>query len=685
MRTLSATLLAAQRSLGGVPSLRVRIEDRELRWSALVDDDTSTRPTAGCTTGQAIVRARIGAGGTLDVQRITAPGSASAWQGWITLVGGVAETSDVALSAADGDPARLRLFFVRGSGPYQLSWLQSGDGGETWSTPEDLIALAAADRGLASANAQLVYHDPADGYLKLAIRQGWESGPWTASAWAAGGALPARHGLATGFAAGTYHLATCDEESATLRRLRTGTYTPATDTWADPVAIVPPGLPAAGFVPKCPSLVHVEGTWYLSYLETLSAVVAYAEPIVVRSADWEHWSFACWVPLEGSGPDRRAVLLYHDGVFYLALENAVWRAPAYTPGSADRHMVTGDVVAYTVEEEPSYGSAVITLHNPAGRYQGLGQAGRPGAAIRPLARVVLERGYRTAAGEERVERPPYYIISAAIRRGGLRPALRLECEDGWGLLRRWRPDALYLWSGRTIAWLIAEILCRATGLGCCFDSDPAWDTVLSAFAIAPGQWAEAAGEAWAARTEHPAAVEAIGGTGLAAVRALLAKVSASARWQADGSLYCFVPAVQPLGDVYTVGAGGEILDALYGQGLIHPTEVRVFGEGVASVAAGARALGSPRRYLATEVDPHLETSEACANRARGLVYTGQGRQSVGWVETPCQCGLDLYDLIALDDPQAPIAPATPLRVVGIVERYDAAAGVFTTRATLAGA
>ena len=284
MRTLSTTLLAAQHSLGGVPSVRVRIEDRELRWSALLDDDTSTRPTAGCATGQALVRARVGVGGTLDVQRITTPGSGSAWQSWTPLTDGVPETSDLALSAADGDPARLRLFFVRGSGSYQLSWVESSDGGETWSAPADLAGLAAPDRSLASANAQVVYHDPADGYLKLATRQAWEGGPWTSSTWAAGGALATRHGLAAGYAAGSYYLATCDEEAAGVRRLRTGTYTPATGIWSDPVAIVPPGMPASGFVPKWPSLLHVEGTWYLSYLETLSAVVAYAEPIVVRSA-----------------------------------------------------------------------------------------------------------------------------------------------------------------------------------------------------------------------------------------------------------------------------------------------------------------------------------------------------------------------------------------------------------------
>ena len=692
MQALSSALLAAQRAWGAEPCVRIRLEDRELRWWPLLDDDGSTCPTAACASLGGIVRARLSAAGTLDVQRITSPSVTAEWQAWTPLLSGVAEGSDLALSSVEGDPGRLRLFFCRGSGLYQLSWLQSVDGGVTWSAPADYLSgLPSAGMSLASANGGLLYHDPTDHYLKLALPNGWDSGTWTVRTWLGGGALAVRHGLSVASSGSLYRIATCDQESVDVCRLRVGTYDSATDVWTEPLPIVPPGLPAAAFAPKYPSLVQAGGLWHLSYLETLSGLVTCADPIVIHSPDWEHWSFACWVPLVGYGPERRPALVFYEGAFYLCLEKAVWWAQAFDPSDGDRALITEEVLGYVVEEQPWDGSALIELYNPDDRYRGFGQAGQAGAAARPLARLIIERGYRTAAGEERVARSPYYLINAAIRRGGPRPALCLEAEDGWGLLRRWRPDALYAWSGKTIAWLVAELVYRAAGLPCFFDSADGWDTVLDSFAVAPANWDGALTDqrrAWLARDyrarEGRPGAETVSGTALGALRVLLAKVSACACWQSDGSLYCFVPTAQTLRDPYAIGAAGEIEAALYGRGLLIPSEARVFGDGAAGVAASPAALGSPRRYIATYVDPHADTADECLNRARGLIYDGQAHAYVGWVETPCQCGLELYDLVTVEDPHASVTPAEFLRIVGIVERYDPAQGVFTTRATFEG-
>lgn len=693
MRTLTPTLLAAQRSLGGVPSLRLRIEDRELRWMPLIDADSSTRLTNACSAAGGVLRARSGPGGTLDLQRVASPELAGDWQGWTPVAAGVAAASDLALSALDGDPARVRLFFLReGGGPYRLSWVQSDDGGATWSAPADLIlALPTAELSLASANAQLLYHDPGDGRLKLAVRSGWTSGAWTLYPWAAAGSLAGRRGLAAGYRGGTYYVASCDQEAEGLCRLRTGTCQAAGGDWTAPVAVVPPGIPAAAFVPRCPSLAFADGLWHLAYLEAVTGTLTQTLPLVMHSADWEHWSYAAWVPLQAFGPMKRAALVAHGRALYLTLEDAAWQARLYGPEDGERNLVTDEVVSYVVEEEPWQGRALVEIHNPGGRYDGLGQPGTPGAAAKPLARVLIERGFRTAAGEERVERQPYYIVQAAIRRGGRQPGLRLECEDGWGLLRRWRPDALYVWEGKTIPWLISEILYRAAGLGCSFDGAEAWTTVLDSFAIAPGGWDEAEGwrRAWSAREPspptRPGTLSALRGDGLAAVRALLAKVGGAARWQADGSLHCFVPRTQAIYLPYPVGGAGEVLDALYGRGLAIPSMAQVYGDGVAGSAAVYDPASCPRRFAAVGVDPHLDTAARCTARAGALVYEGQARSRTGWIETPCQCGLELLDPITLEDARAGELLGATLRVVGIVERYDRAAGLLTTRATFEGA
>lgn len=499
--------------------------------------------------------------------------------------------------------------------------------------------------------------------------------------WLAGGALAARHGLAAGYEGATYYVASCDEQAPDVRLLRTGTWHAGSCAWGGPEAIIPPGLPAPGFVPRYPALARASGRWYLSYLETFSGDTTWAWPVVVHSADWAHWSYACRVPLEGWAEAQRPALVQHGNAFYLAFERAVWRASAYCAADPGKNLEVDGVVGYLAEDEPWSGRTLVEIHNPNGRYD------RPPAPLLPLAELVLERGYRTAAGDERVARAPCYIVGVGVRRGGARPVLLLECEDGWGLLARWRPDALYLWRDRTLGWLVAEVLYRAAGLTCTTDGLSAWDTVLDGLAIAPGDWTETlsdARRAWLNRELRTAGAEAAGATGLAVLRALLAKVGAVGRWQADGSLHCFIPSAQPPASTYTIGTGGEVLDALYGRGLAMPSEARVFGDGAAAVVSTAQAAGQ-RRYVATSVDAHLRTSLSCAQRATGLAYAGWAQRYWGWVETPCQCGLELFDLVAVADTRAGDMAGECLRVTGIAERYDPARGTLTTRATLAGA
>lgn len=166
MRALSPSLLAAQRRLGAIPTVRLRVQDRELRWAPLIDDNTSANLTAACTAAGGIVRARVTGEGSLHVQRIVAPCEAQEWLAWQPLAGDAAPGADVALSALAADPARLRLFYVRASGgALTIACFQSQDGGATWAGPTGCIGALAAPTSLASANAQLLFHDPADGLL----------------------------------------------------------------------------------------------------------------------------------------------------------------------------------------------------------------------------------------------------------------------------------------------------------------------------------------------------------------------------------------------------------------------------------------------------------------------------------------------------------------------------------------
>src|SRR3972149_5456559 len=113
MRTLSAPLLAAQKSASGEPYVQVEVTERianvrRLRWERLyTGGEPDSHHAAAMPADGSLIRARS-TGGQLYYQRVTGPGPGSDFSTWTSL-GSVSASAGVALCSRS---ATVMLFYV---------------------------------------------------------------------------------------------------------------------------------------------------------------------------------------------------------------------------------------------------------------------------------------------------------------------------------------------------------------------------------------------------------------------------------------------------------------------------------------------------------------------------------------------------------------------------------------------
>lgn len=630
MIPMSDNLQAAVKSERKVPIARLSIRDRQLRWAAIHGDgDESVFQTAlAVASGGAWVRARLGAGGAFQAQRIADPADPEAWQQWDTLLASGA-ANDVAI-AAEG--ALVRAFcVVAESGVWRVKTWTSTDGGATWTGPVVVCESSAAITSLAGPAPDAIAW-VAGGILHLSL---WDGAVWgEAAAWSAGAVL-ADYGIACVRRDGAYRFL-----QAGL--LADGAYLRAVswdgNHWSEPRIVVPTGLPADTLIPRWPSLAWIGDRYLAAYLDTFAGSLTYQTPTVRFSWDFEHWSYPCAVNLNSDGPTRANVALDADRAV-AAMENSALAAPL----GRSLGGFAGILRAERVDAE-GYGSLRLLLH---------GDGALDSAPLLPYAEVALVLGYRTAAGYESVETAPMYIVSVQRARGESRPGAEVlvHARDGWGMLAQWQALTTEVWENVSLGWALAEVLMRAAGLRAQTDDAPVWQAILERFAIPRGM------------------------RGDATVRQLLRRAGARARWAADGSMDAFLPAAQPWGTEWTFDV--EVLRARHGVASASVTLARVTGLYPAmGQAQDTRAAQEQGRTLGVTIDDgYLTTSAQCAEAAAAVVAQGTVRAQRGTLTTAIVPGLQPLDRVTVDDPILGLA-AAERRVISVRTVCDAVRGAW---------
>lgn len=181
MRTLTSTLLAAQKNSSAVPHVQVVLRDRiggvrRLAWERLyTGTEPDTYHAAAMPGDGSLLRARVD-GGQLFYQRVANPEAGSNFGAWTSL--GAVANADVAL-AAEG--ASVLLFYV-GTDGITIYVRASSDNGATLGSASVVATAASSVTWLAAdlkpdETALLIYSTGATVYAVK--RQG---GVWGAPA-----------------------------------------------------------------------------------------------------------------------------------------------------------------------------------------------------------------------------------------------------------------------------------------------------------------------------------------------------------------------------------------------------------------------------------------------------------------------------------------------------------------------
>lgn len=671
MRAISSTLRAAAMRWGGRPVVTAEVQDRRLRWAGVLLAGGATMRTdmaigGGDPDDIGLHRVAVDAAGHVLYCRVRDPAVAAEWTAWVILTAGACPDGDVALGVLDGAAGALRLVYAApdGLGGYAVACLESADWGAHWSagsvavTGLTVAPWVAADGGLALYSR--------DG--RVAARSAPLGGAWGAeSVWTAAGPYADLRGIGAALdaAAGVLRVAVAADG-----KVRGGALDPASGTWTGPVSVAPGGdgvVTGASTVAE--PAVEVCGDRHLvSWLDRFDGSPAWVQPVVAASTDGVHYGEEVALGLEAA-THRRAALAYDGvaGVAYAANERCAARHIVYREASTHR-LADLPVMRYRRVTDEAGGRVRVVVPNLSGAYDGLGREGTAAEPVRPLASLIVRRGYVTPMGEEVVALDPHYIVAARAVQGmrthptgGDIGRMVIDAVDGWGLLALWRPQEPLTWDGATIAWLLDE-LCARVGLR--FASD-----------------------ALAYQREVPRFTMAATASAAEACRRLLGLAGGMARFEADGTMR----GLTLLGYAPTpsdVGLGGEIAYGAFGPALPGGTSFRVYGD----PAAGAACAGEVS-YLSMELGlrMHLHRTDygladaAMATTMRDALWLRAhmaGRSER--VSVPVRPELELWDRVRLFPSGSAILPGDrERRLIGIEEEWDAARGRYRSRLALA--
>jgi hypothetical protein len=664
MRTLSSTLLAAQKQTSSLPHITAVLSDyhgdiSRLRFTRHYSGSEGDYYAAALVAGDgSLIRSRIDpVTKVLYTQRVTSPGPGSDFSSWSSH-GAVSASGAVALAASG---ASVFLFFVDAD-TVTLKQKESTDNGASYGAATTVATAASAVTYLAAAVG-------AGGDRVLFWTVGavvWKS-RFSSGSWGAPAAWTDSAASLTGIACeyrSDWDLVVCGTATTSLdAKVWTVTYGDgefqAADTWSA-LRELTHATASSNVTFRSPALEFLQH-WRLFFVEKHTGSQAYARlqwstMNAAASYDFELWREPAPFDYES---DYGVAAAVGGGRLWLTAPAGVWSAASPSTPDLD---VTADVIDAEVALAEYDGRARVVLSNnsPAGQkapYTAYG-AGALGALQRG-ARLQLSAGYRTAASPEVSSGPAFWVESIEVVTGPA-PRVVVDARDAWSLLEQWRARRQFFWAAgtKTVSQLI-EFICARAGLDfTSLSTSSAFTTFEPAFTIMPGQ----DGKSAVLRLLTLAPDEAI-------MRG--ATCTTLHPQPADASVYGYESA-SASGSAHTLAAGR------YHDTGRSVNRVRVIGAGVFNEGFDFGEIDRLGERTVQVNDLNLTSTALAADRAASDLRAAAVRDRRDEITVfGVNCGQELYDVITLTDAQAGF-DAAKRRVLGLTWRYATGSGPSRT-------
>ena len=673
MRTLSATLLAAQKKADRLPYVEAKVYDYEagikrLTWARLYEGSEPDNHHGLAFDGQGSMhRIRAAAGNILYRQKITSPGPSSDYSQWTQIATDCAGPCAIAAYGA-----KVYIFYKTTG---NVLWkYYSHDYGQTWDDAQlvsyaDVLSLAACwwatgdvvvCFALKASQLNGIVLDTSD---QTATPHTWSDGNHPLLATYGIGATynPFWPAIEVIFAA---------KESDTPYNhydlFRTQFSSSYNFLALESLLMSPEGEDITYEYPDChlPNSAQGYETNRIVAAEKFTGTTAYTRPLACHTVKGTYWSDTTFTepkPFLDISSSYGLRLQSTANYWWLERPDGVWRAPRTAEPPLD---LTKDIVSLAADSS-QLTALKLELDNSKGQYANPGQGAL--ASLRFRSEIVLKLGYKTTAGKETSEAGTYWIESWEYSSKPNMSRFILTCLDGWGLMDRWTARYQMRWNKDAVnpknVWqILYQLLARA---GIKLTNTP------------PKPQSSAINNFYPDFTVNP------GTQGDSAIRKLLSFVPDQLVFRGQEAF-----TKNPLADessCYSYGTDHTILAGQYADH-VFPSRARAIGRDtednrILEEALDWDLLALTIDQLEQDYDPNLQTATRAQERADAILREVSLRAKRGNLVIPTNCGQELLDGVEVTDERCGISEEN-YRILAIQTDYDRRQGIYNQRVAL---
>ncbi|MCD6390679.1 MAG: hypothetical protein J7L92_01585 [Dehalococcoidia bacterium] len=413
-------------------------------------------------------------------------------------------------------------------------------------------------------------------------------------------------------------------------------------------------------------------------VEKFAGTTAYTRPLTCHKVKGTYWSDTTFTepkPFLNISSNYGLRLQSTADYWWLEKPNGVWRAPrpAAEPLDISKHIVSlqQNVAISPLKIRGAGGvmtSLVLELDNSKGQYSNIGGSGGAApSALRFRSEIVLKLGYKTTAGDETVEAGTYWIDSWEYTSKPNMSRFILYCLDGWGLMNRWTARYQMRWNKDAVnpksVWQILYQLLARVGIK--LTNTP------------PKPQSSAINNFYPDFTVNP------GTQGDSAIRRLLSFVPDRLVFRGQEAF-----TKNPLADessCYSYGADHAILSGEYRE-QVFTSRVRAIGRDDSNNRILEEAQDWDLLQLAIDIleqdyDPNLDDATRTQERADAILRTQQIQSTPATLIVSTNVGQELFDVVGVTDHRCGISEEK-YRVHAIQTDYDRRKGQYDQRLIL---